>query len=99
MAITDFLKTEHPPEDLAAALRVLRSFKGCEDEREYIGTMFIAWTKLEQLEEFLQHRVEGAPLQPDTLRYIAQEEARAAGRLEEWLQEQKTAKEGPPDAK
>lgn len=70
MAITDFLKTEHPPEDLAAALRVLRSFKGCEDERE-----------------------------SDTLRYIAQEEARAAGRLEEWLQEQKTAKEGPPDAK
>jgi hypothetical protein len=92
MPITDFLKAEHPPEDLAAALRVLLSFKGCESQEEYIRIPFLAWTKLEQLQEFPAHRVEGAPLKPDTLAYIEGQQARAAAQLR-----QEPARE-PPDA-
>lgn len=77
MPITDFLKAEHPPEDLAAALRVLRSFKACESEEEYVQIPFLAWAKIEQLQEFLMHRVEGAPLKDDTVAYL-EEQVRAA---------------------
>lgn len=69
--ITDFLATEHTPEELAAALKVLHSFKSCESEAEWLNIIFAAWAKLEQLEEFLEHRVNGAPLADDTLAYMA----------------------------
>jgi hypothetical protein len=71
--IIDFLKADLPAEDLAAALRVVRAFKECESFDEYIGIRFDAWAKLEQLEEFLAHRVEGAPLRDDTIAYMKEE--------------------------
>ncbi len=69
--ITDFLDTDIPHNELASALFVLREFKKCESEEEYFKIMFAAWAKLEQLQEFLEHLVEGKPLQQDTLDYIA----------------------------
>jgi hypothetical protein len=68
--ITDFLKTTRPKEELSTALAVLREFKEGESVEEYVAIMFVNWTKLEQLEEFLAHLVEGAPLMDDTLAYI-----------------------------
>lgn len=70
--ITDFLTTQRSTTDLATALAVLREFKRCESQEEWYQIPFNAWAKLEQLEEFLAHLVEGAPLEADTLRYIAQ---------------------------
>ena len=72
--ITDFLKTDIPKEELAAALKIVRAFKQCESGREWVFIPFIAWTKLEQLEELLAHLVEGAPLKDDTLEYIKSQE-------------------------
>lgn len=73
--ITDFLKTSTKPEDLAAALAVLREFKACETPEEWVMIPFASWAKLEQLEEYLSHLVEGAELKPDTVDYMrAQEE-------------------------
>lgn len=69
--ITDFLKTGRDPRELAVALAVLRDFKACENREEYVFISLGAWAKLEQLEEFLAHLVEGAPLAHDTLAYIA----------------------------
>jgi len=57
-AITEFLKTKRPKKELATALEVLREFKKCESAEEWYMTMFVAWAKLEQLEEFLAHIVE-----------------------------------------
>lgn len=68
--ITDFLTRDISADDLAAALRVVRAFKRCESSEEWLALPFRAWAKLEQLEEFLAHRVEGAPLEPDTLAYM-----------------------------
>jgi hypothetical protein len=73
MAITDFLKKDHKKEDLEAALRVVRSFHECENKQEWLHIPFMAWAKIEQFEEFLEHLVEGSPLKEDTLRYIEQE--------------------------
>lgn len=67
--ITDFLDTNTSKPDLATALTVLKEFKDCESNGEYIATPFIAWAKLEQLEEFLEHLVNGADLAPDTIEY------------------------------
>ena len=67
--ITDFLETERSQEELRIALMVLREFKACESEQEWIGTPFFVWAKLEQFEEFLAHLVEGTPLREDTIRY------------------------------
>ena len=69
MAITDFLDTQIPKADLTAALRVVREFKEGESKQEWLEIPFMAWTKLEQLEEFLGHLVEGTPLAEDTERY------------------------------
>lgn len=66
--ITDFLDTALSKEELAAALKVLREFKSKESSDEWLSIEFAAWSKLEQLEEFLAHLVEGAPLAEDTLR-------------------------------
>jgi hypothetical protein len=67
--ITDFLKTKRSKDELRVALDVLREFKGCESMEEWVGIMFSAWAKLEQLEEFLDHLVNGAELREDTKRY------------------------------
>ena len=68
--ITDFLKTDRSKEDLKIALEVLREFKKCESTEEWTSIMFVAWTKLEQFEEFLGHLAEGAELADDTKAYI-----------------------------
>ena len=39
-------------------------------EHEALGIAFTAWGKLEQLQEFLEHLVEGAALQEDTVEYM-----------------------------
>ena len=70
MAITDFLKTERSKEELKTTLDVLHEFKRCESMEEYVGVPFSAWAKLEQLEEFLAHKVTGADLKEDTIAYI-----------------------------
>ncbi len=69
--IIDFLKTERSIEELASALAVIRDFKQCESQEEWLCIPFGAWAKLEQLEEYLEHKVEGKPLAEDTLRYLA----------------------------
>lgn len=68
--IIDFLKTTRTPEELKTALDVLREFKKCESESEWLTIPFFAWIKLEQLEEFLEHLVNGTALKPDTLKEI-----------------------------
>jgi hypothetical protein len=68
--IIDFLKTNRSKDDLRAALEVLREFKSCESEDEYSWVPFAAWAKLEQLEEFLAHLVDGDSLQDDTLEIL-----------------------------
>ncbi len=67
--ITDFLDTKQSKEDLRAALDVLREFKAGENEEEFVAISFAAWTKLEQLQEFLEHLVNGKPLKADTVKY------------------------------
>lgn len=68
--ITEFLKTKRSESELRTALTVLREFKSCESRDEWLELSFIAWTKLEQLEEFLDHIVNGTPLKKDTIEYI-----------------------------
>lgn len=70
--IIDFLKTQRPKEELRVALAVLRDFKQCESQEEWLMIPFDAWAKLEQLEEFLAHLVDGEPLKDDTKRQIEQ---------------------------
>ena len=69
--ITNFLKTDRSKEELKIALEVLHEFKKCESIDEWASIPFVAWVKLEQLEEFLEHLVEGAELGDDTKAYIA----------------------------
>lgn len=73
--ITEFLKTKRSKNELASALAVLREFKGCETEEEWLAIPFAAWAKLEQLEEFLSHLVEGADLNKDTKEYLKRSNA------------------------
>ena len=68
--IIDFLKAELTDEDLTTALRVLLVFKGCESKEEWFACPFVAWIKLEQMEEFLQHRANGQPLKADTIAHM-----------------------------
>lgn len=70
--ITDFLNTQRPKEELSTALSVVRLFKNCESGNEWLAGSFESWVKLEQLEEFLAHLVEGAPLAEDTVEFIKQ---------------------------
>lgn len=72
--IIDFLKTTLPKQDLEAALRAVRAFKECESQEEWFHIQFAAWAKLEQLEEFLKHLVEGVPLADDTIAAIKRAE-------------------------
>lgn len=75
MGIIDFLKTERSPDELRAALAVVREFKECESNEEWLMVPFVAWTKLDQLEEYLAHLVEGAELQDDTKSILAEAQA------------------------
>lgn len=68
--ITDFLSTKRSNAELATALAVLREFKADESAEEWAQIPIAAWAKLEQLEEFLAHLVEGTPLAADTIAYI-----------------------------
>jgi len=68
--LIDFLQTDIPKEELAAALKALKAFKACESDREYLTIWFAAWAKLEQFEEYLEHMVNGVPLQEDTVREL-----------------------------
>jgi hypothetical protein len=77
--ITNFLKTSRTKDELATTLAVLREFKACESTEEWLMIPFSAWAKLEQLEEYLAHLVEGEPLKQDTLDYIAAHGQAATG--------------------
>ena len=68
--ITDFLKTKRSKAELRTALAVLLEFKECESAEEWALIMFSAWVKLEQLEEFLKHLVNGEPLKASTIEYM-----------------------------
>jgi hypothetical protein len=68
--ITDFLQTKRSPEELRITLEVLREFKACESQEEWLAIPFAAWAKFEQCEEFLAHLVEGKPLADDTIAYL-----------------------------
>jgi hypothetical protein len=68
--ITDFLNTSRSKSELQTALNVLRDFKNCESREEWLFIPFAAWAKLEQMEEFLEHLVDGKPLRDDTVAYI-----------------------------
>ncbi len=69
--IVDFLKTKRSTKDLKACLETLLEFKECEGREEWEAIPFAAWTKLEQLEEFLECLVHGKPPKPDTMKAIA----------------------------
>ncbi len=62
MSLIDFIKTKRSKEDLKIALEVLTEFKSNESHEEWALTPFMAWAKLEQLEEYLEHLVNDAPL-------------------------------------
>ena len=68
--IIDFLTLELTDEQLKHALEVIKGFKQCESHDEWMAIPFASWVKLEQLVEYLEHRVNGKPLDPDTLAYI-----------------------------
>lgn len=68
--ITNFLKTKRSKEELSLALKILREFKECESQEEWMSINFVAWVRLEQFEEFLTHLVDGVPLAEDTVNYI-----------------------------
>jgi hypothetical protein len=77
--ITDFLKTTRSKEELRTALNTLREFKECESQEEWLMISFAAWAKLEQLEEFLAHLVNGDALQEDTIAYMKHHETKGGG--------------------
>lgn len=77
--LIDFLKTTRTKEELRHALDVLRDFKACEDWKEWAVIPFATWVKLEQMEEFLAHLVEGKPLEGDTLQVLQHQAKGEAG--------------------
>lgn len=68
--ITDFLETKRTKEELKTALEILLEFKSGENTEEWLSSPFVSWVKLEQLEEYLQHLVNGSDLKEDTVEYI-----------------------------
>lgn len=68
--LIDFLKTTRTKEELKTALEVLREFKECESEQEWARCPFVAWAKLEQMEEYLAHLADGDELAKDTVEFI-----------------------------
>ena len=69
--ITDFLKTKRPKEELKIALDILREFKMDRNAIFYNVNRPKKWMKLEQLEEFLAHLVDGEPLEEDTIAHMS----------------------------
>jgi hypothetical protein len=51
--LEDFLKTKRDKGELKIALEVIRDFKSYESPGEWLHVPFLAWRKLEQLEEYL----------------------------------------------
>ena len=68
--LIDFLNTRRSKEELETALNVIREFKGNEGSEEWLYCPGVAWAKLEQLEEYLDHLVNGVPLEYDTLEQL-----------------------------
>lgn len=70
--IIRFLKTNTPKDKLVSALKVLKEFKSLESNEEWLQIPFYAWIKFEQLEEYLEHLVNGADLKDDTKKHLQQ---------------------------
>lgn len=49
-----FLNTKRSVKDLKIALAVLREFKKCESNEEWLFHAFATWQKLEQFEDYLK---------------------------------------------
>lgn len=68
--IISFLETNRPKKELKLALEVIREFKDYESRHEWLHIPFVAWTKLEQLEEFLKFLTGEGELKKDTLEQV-----------------------------
>lgn len=68
--IVRFLQKEFTEDELIHALRLVRIFKQCESQEEWLNINFDAWAKLEQLEEYLAFMNNESALKEDTIRYI-----------------------------
>lgn len=67
MAAINFLQTSTSPDELRAALQVMREFKTHETTEEWMARPFATWIMFEMLEEYLDHLVNGTPLKEDTI--------------------------------
>lgn len=52
--LLEFLKTKRTKEELKLCLDILKEFKGCENEMEWLVCSFESWIKLEQFEDYLR---------------------------------------------
>lgn len=68
--LIDFLKTTRSKEELKIALDVLKEFKANENMEEYLNCPSIAWVKLEQLEEYLEHLANNKKLEESTIEFL-----------------------------
>ena len=64
--LIEFLKTERTKEELQTTLAVLREFKACRSDAEYMKVPQLSWMRLDQLEEFLAYLANGEALPDDT---------------------------------
>lgn len=60
--LLDFLQTKRSPAELRTALEVIREFKACESQEEYMGYMFATWHQLEHLEAMLESLLDGTQI-------------------------------------
>ena len=63
--LSKFINTKRDKSELATALAVIREFKDNEDTDEWANNPFITWQKLEQLEGYLSHLVDGKKLEDE----------------------------------
>jgi len=68
--ITDFLKSKRDIKELMIALDVINEFKKCETSNWWLKAPSKYWVKIEQLQEFLNHMVNGKPLTEETIEYM-----------------------------
>jgi len=68
--IIDFLKTKTSKKDLKTCLDILKEFRKCESKEEWFMIPFDAWTKFEQISEYLEYLVNGGKLEDDTLEQL-----------------------------
>jgi hypothetical protein len=52
--LLDFLKTKRTKEELKLCLDILKEFKECESQAEWLMCSFSTWVKLEQFEDYLR---------------------------------------------